>query len=275
MNQIKMTKRVTILSVLASLGLLAACGSDSDKSGSTVDVTSMGGAGSGSTSNTGGTAAAAGRSSDPCLSGRCAPSLFPFVDTAIAISDACGADCPLLAADTPIGETTATLSQPEAGKLCLSGVVSPGGWAQIGLVFAVRNQDRTAILKKFDANALGITQVAFTIDSPPRGGVSVSAAITTAMSCPDGLFGCFTYGFDLMTAPGSSVPANYTAPGPVVVPFANFKQTVGTQSFDTTALQHLVFIAGTGSYNFCIHDFKFLDALGNEVVETQQVDGGV
>jgi hypothetical protein len=180
-----------------------------------------------------------------------------------------------LAANTPAGKSTATLSQPKAGTLCLAGMVSSGGWAQIGLFFPEKNEDSTEILKKFDAKALGITQVAFSIDSPPSGGVYVSAAITTATSCPGNPFGCFTYGFDLMTAAGSTVPADYTTPGQVIVPFANFLQTVGTQSFDTSALEHLVFGVGSGSYNFCIHDFKFLDAHGNEVMDTQQPDGGI
>jgi lysophospholipase L1-like esterase len=139
----------------------------------------------------------------------------------------------------------------------------------------VKNQDRTEVLKKFDAKDLGITQVAFSIDSPPSGGVDVSAAITTATSCPGDSFGCFTYGFDLMTAAGSSVPADYTTPGRVIAPFANFIQAIGTQSFDTSALEHLVFGVASGSYNFCIHDFKFLDAQGNEVMDAQQPDVGI
>ena len=262
--------------VSATLVLTTACGSESGKSGGTSGPSNMGGASKGGASNTGGTTGTSTvANDDPCMAGICAPIGVPFVTRALAISDTCGKDCPVLAADTPVGETTSTLSQPEPGKLCLSGVVSPGGWAQIGLLFAVKSQDRTEILKTFDARVLGITQVAFTIDSPPSGGVSVDAAITTAMSCPSDPFGCFTYGFNLMTAPGSSVPANFATPGPVVAPFANFMQTVSTHSFDTSALEHLVFSVGTGSYDFCIHDFMFLDAEGNEVKDTQPVDSGI
>jgi hypothetical protein len=279
MKQDQMTKRMTTLWVLTGLGVFVAC-SGNNAVGAGSATTAGGAAGTIMASNAGGTTGestsppTAGSTSDPCLSGRCTPSQVPFADAAIAVSDTCGSTCPLLAADTPPGETTATLSQPKAGTLCLSGVVSPGGWAQIVLVFAVRNQERTAILRTFDANALGITQMEFTIDSPPSGGVSVSAAITTALSCPDGLFGCFTYGFDLMIAPGSSVPANYTTPGPVIAPFADFKQTVDTQTFNTSALEHVVFSVGVGSYDFCIRDFKFLDAQSNEVIDTQRLDGG-
>ena len=254
--------------VSAILVVTTACASDSGNSVGTGGASNMGGAGTGGASNTGGTAGTSSTTvaiDDPCTAGPCVPIGFPFVTRALAISDTCGSNCPVSAADTPVGETTSTLSQPEPGKLCLSGVVSPGGWAQIGLLFAVKSQDRTEILKKFDASVLGITQVVFTIDSPPSGGVSVDAAITTAMSCPGDPFGCFTYGFNLMTAPGSSVPANFATPGPVVAPFANFIQTVGTHSFDASALEHIVFSVGMGNYNFCIHDFKFLDANNNVV----------
>ena len=274
MKQHQMTKRVTTLSVLAGLGLLSACGSDGGKAVGASGATSVGGAtGTGGASTNGGTAGTSSTSvADSCQTGPCVPSGFPFVTRALAISDACGSNCPLSAANTPSGETTATLSQPVAGTLCLSGAVAPAGWAQIALTFATKSQDNTQVLSKFDAKSLGITQVAFTIDSPPSAGVSVSAAVTTATSCPGNLLGCFTYGFDLMTGPGSSVAANYTRPGQVTAPFANFLQSVGSQSFDTSALDHLVFGVGSGSYNFCIHDFKFLDAQGNEVMDTQQPD---
>src|SRR6266540_2653639 len=222
---------LAILSLVVAIALQAACASDSSN---TAGAGGSPGMGATAVGGSGGTAAGgAGGKTDPCASGRCVPSGFPFVRRAVAISDSCGSNCPLLAATTPAGKSTATLSQPKAGTLCLSGMVSSGGWAQIGLVFPVKNEDRTEILKKFDAKALGITQVAFSIDSPPSGGVEVSAGITTATSCPGNWSGCFDYGFDLMTAAGSSVPADYTTPGQVIAPFADFLQAVGTQSFDT------------------------------------------
>lgn len=254
-------RAVITLSLFAVLGLQAACTSDGDKADGA--------------STLGTSATDAGKSvADPCNVGPCAPGGFPFVTRAVAVSDTCGSNCPLSAADTPAGKSTAALSQPKAGTLCLSGSVSPGGWAAIGLTFALKNRDRTEILKTFDAKALGITQVAFTLDSPPSGGVSVSAAITTATSCPGNPSDCVSLGFDLMTAAGSSTTADYTMPGPVTVPFANFTQTIGSQSFDTSELDHLTFIVGAGGYDFCVHDFKFLDAQGNEVLGPQQSDGG-
>ena len=204
--------------------------------------------------------------SDPCASGHCAPSGFPFVTSSRAISDACvDQGCPLLAANTPVGKTTATLSQPESGKLCLSGTVSPGGWAFLGVLFSVKSQDQTEILKKFDAAWLGITQLEFTIDSPPSGGVGVHAGISLSSTCTDDKLDCLSSPFSLMTGPSSSARVNITSPGRVIAPFANFKQTDGNQSFDTSALDDLGFDVGPGSYDFCVHGFKLLDAQGNEV----------
>jgi len=61
MKQFQMTKRVTTLSVLVSLGLLAACASDGDKAVGTGGATSMGGApGAGGASNTGGSVSTSG-----------------------------------------------------------------------------------------------------------------------------------------------------------------------------------------------------------------------
>jgi len=198
----------------------------------------------------------------------CHPSGLPFVEVAGPASDLCGGyDTCDLAKNPPPGSTTATMTQPQTGQLCLSGTVATGGWAQITLQFAVFNQQSTKILKTFDADARGITQVAFTIDSPPSGGVGVSAAVTTSLDCPMSAFDCFTYGFQLMTAPLSNIPLTITAPRPVVAPFAAFQQTRSgvSQTFDTSALQYLFFGVPSGDYDFCLQDFRFLDAAGNEV----------
>jgi len=225
-------------------------------------------------------AACGGSSEDPnCVSLEgfdCHPSGFPFVEVAADTTDLCvtpnGAYCAFsdLAANPPPGATTASLTNPQAGKLCLSGTVEAGGWAQIVLQFAVFADQATKIVKTFNADARGITQMAFTIDSPPSGGVTIGAAITTSLECPDAPgFGCLTYGFNLMTAPLSNIPLTITQPGPQVAPFANFEQTRSgvSQTFDTSALQHIEFGVGPaqGDYDFCLRDFKFLDAAGNEV----------
>lgn len=197
----------------------------------------------------------------------CQPSGFPFVTIAGSTSDACMGsplgDCQ----SPPLSASTVSLTQPEMGKLCVSGTVVADGYAKIVLVFTTFNLDRTQVLKVFNADALGITQAAFTLDSPPSGGVTIDAAVVTATDCPTNPRGCFNQGFDLMTDSNTGTLVSFTTPGPEVAPFTNFKQTDPTsaKSFDTSAFHHLEFIVGQGDYNFCVHDFKFLNAAGAEV----------
>lgn len=198
----------------------------------------------------------------------CAPKGFPFATIAGASYDACLGSRLGECANPPLSTTTASFAQPETGKLCLSGTVVPtDGYAKIVLVFTTFNLERTKVEKVFNADALGITKAMFTIDSPPSGGVTLDAAVVKATDCPANPGDCFTQGFDLMTDPSSDLLATFTAPGPEVALFANFRQTNTSvsQTFDTSALHHLEFILGQGDYNFCIHDLKFLNAAGAEI----------
>ena len=196
---------------------------------------------------------------------------FPFVVKAGAVSDLCGAPASSCAAgrNPPPGATTATLTQPEAGRLCFNGTVSPGGYAFAVLIFTEYNEAEDKVLTTFNSDRLGITQGAFTIDSPPSGGVTIIGAVVKQRDCPGSpnATACRTSGFNLMTAPLSRVPVSITAAGPAPVPFANFASpdAMPGATFDTTALDSFAFVVGAGTYDFCIHDFKFLDAAGSEV----------
>jgi hypothetical protein len=70
-----------------------------------------------------------------------------------------------------------------------------------------------------------------------------------------------------LSASRSGILASFVAAGPAVAPFADFQQTRAdvSQTFDTSALHHLELIVGQGDYDFCVHDFKFLNAAGREV----------
>lgn len=202
------------------------------------------------------------------------PSGFPFTVGTVVVDDLCdggSAHSCALGKNPPAGSTTAALSQPADGKVCLEGTVAPGGYAYVVFWFtqynALENYDITAVLKPFDAAALGITQLAFSVDSPPSNGVTVEATVLKRFDCPAGGQDCRTSGFELMTAPNSNVPVNIKAPGALVAPFANFEQTDPTQSttFDTTQLDAVIFTVIDGPFDFCVHDFKFLDPSGNEV----------
>jgi hypothetical protein len=265
MKQFQMKKRVTTLSVLASLGLLAACGSDSGKAVGSGGASSMGGAtGTGGTSNTGGAVSTSGGSDaggdagDPnCVTGNgflCPPDLkgMPFVAFIVWYSDFCG---PCSGDPPPLGESTVTLSQPEPGKVCLTGKVSPGGLAGFNLELATRTT--TGISEPFNAARLLITQIAFTVDSPPSAGLSMAAAALVQYDCPNDPLACSGPNFSFNTI---------TAAGPLIAPFSDFKSSDPTQVLDTSKLVQ-VFIQNhqAGDYNFCIHDLKFLDAQGNVV----------
>jgi hypothetical protein len=206
-----------------------------------------------------------------CVSGSpliCQPSGFPFATIAGATSDACAGSRLGECASPPLSATTASLTLAETGQLCLTGTVAANdGYAKIVLIFTTFNLERTKVLKAFNADALGITQAAFTIDSPPSGGVTIDAAVVTATECPASPGDCFTQGFDLRTDSSTGMLASFTTPGPKVAPFTNFKQSDSSVSrtFDTSALHHLEFIVGQGDFNFCVHDFKFLNAAGAEV----------
>jgi hypothetical protein len=283
MKKFLMTKRVMALSV-AGLSLFPACSSESVKAvsdaGGIGGATSTGGASNAGGASGGATTADASAAFPACPSSDpsyiCQPSGFPFMQLAFSVSDLCGGPVAFcaLGKNVPSGETVANLSQPTAGKLCLSGAVAPGGWAQLAFGFRELTPGATGVLK----NAVGISQLRFTVDTPPSGGLVVDAAIHTTEQCPSDAakcqticgsdsLDCFTYGFDLMTAPGSTVPVNITTAQTVTAPFANFKQTVDGHSFDTTAIDHLTLgLTTQGPFNFCIHDFNFLDAQGNVVL---------
>jgi hypothetical protein len=200
----------------------------------------------------------------------CVPDGFPFAVVALGVSDVCGgpqASCPR-GLNPPPGSTTMQMTQNEASKLCFAGTVAPAGYSSIVVVYSLPNEAMNQIVKPFDAESLGITQLAFNIDSPPIGGVGVGGAVDTSSTCPEDYLDCQTSGFALMTGPDSTDILQITAPGRVVAPWSNFKQTRSppvSQIFDTHAIENLSFGVGEGSYDFCVSDLEFLDAAGQVV----------
>jgi hypothetical protein len=184
----------------------------------------------------------------------CAPSGFPYVQFASAVA---------------VDDTTVSVRQPRPGTLCLSGATSTANAIGVlALHFSSKNVAATEVLSTFDADALGITAIAFTVASPPAQGLSLHAQTTTQLSCPEHPLDCLSSspGFNLMTGPDSSTPLTISLPERITAPFANFERTNGAaQEFDTTLLDLVGFDAGSGTYDFCISDFQFLDADGNDV----------
>jgi len=200
----------------------------------------------------------------------CHPDGFPFAQIAAAVTDVCSGpvdSCPL-GTNPPAGETTAQLTQPEPGKICLAGSVGADGWSQVLIGFSQVNAADNRILKTFDAAALGITQVGFTIESPPSAGIIVDAAINSSLSCPEDFLDCMTWGFNLMTAPDSAMTLSITTPSRIVAPLTQFKQTrlaPAATVFDTHAIEHFSFGVGSGAYDFCVSELQFMDAAGQVV----------
>jgi len=182
---------------------------------------------------------------------------FPFVQSINAAS---------------IRDATVSVTRPRAGTLCLSGAGSSSSmdpsFGVLVLVLSTRNPDQTQVFSALDLDMRGITQLAFTLESPPSPGLLIEATSITSLSCPGNRTECATPvpGFALMTGPGSSTRLSITSEGRVVVPFANFEQANPVSgSFDTTALDHIAFHGSGGAFDFCLSDVEFLDASGKPV----------
>ena len=218
-------------------------------------ATCVGGSAGTSGSGTGADSGAGGAPDDApgCVSDGenvlCAPAGFPFVTRTFADTESCtGSAC---APPNP------TLTQPEAGTLCISGTAPDGGYAGFPLILLLTTPDFGTLLRAFDADARGIIGVSFTIDPLPEGGVMVDAGVVRA-DCSN-TFECVGFGFKL---------PRIVDPGTTTVPLVDFLQSDARSSyqiFDTSALSHIGFSVGEGPYDFCVRDFKFLDAAGDEI----------
>jgi len=254
-----MTERISMIALLGTVALASGCGSGHDAAGTGGAGGTGGSAGAG---GAGGSADAGGAADaglteivqPPCGSGQntsCLPSGFPFARFAFAHGNACNGICPAV---SPAGPWTIVLNQPQAGTLCLSGTNPDPAGTGLTLDFtklAQLSSGSLMVLQRFNADLLGIKQVRFTIDSPPSAGVSVSA---------DTLHGDICNGVDCVTF-GFALPNRVTAAGTITAALVDFVSSP-PQTFDTRALDAIGFDVGPGDFNFCVHDFHFLDANG-------------
>jgi hypothetical protein len=169
------------------------------------------------------------------------------------------------------------LSQSETGALCLIGaaeanqrlegdqqerVRGPGGWAGFRLIFSTFSAPPNAkLINHFNADALDITQLAFTIDRPPSDGVQLTSDTLQSNECLGAVgspASCIAFGPDL--------PTRITASGRTTVSLADFRSALGPdQKFDTRGLNKIGFEVGAGAFDFCLSDFEFLKANGEVV----------
>jgi hypothetical protein len=269
-----MPQHLSLIALLGTSTLIAACGSDPVATGNAGAKGTGGTAGAGGVADTDAAANTDGTSDAGvagtvalmnCVSGEngvCHPTGFAFVTAAFPVTDWCaGAAC---LAPTPAGQHAIHLSQPEEGTLCLSGTVLPGTtFGALNIIFVVTSRDGTVVLKTFNAKGLNITKVAFTIDRLPAGGLSVNTGTIVKRECVDGLLpNCIMFGFELPVI---------TAAGPQLAPFTDFSPSSGV-IFDGSSISHIGFtVSGPGDYDFCVRDFRFLNA--NNVVVPEPPSG--
>jgi hypothetical protein len=280
-----MKRIVRLGSTLATAALIGACSPDATRATDTQHTSTSGG--TAATGGTGGSPTAvdydAARPGCTTIQDRSTGNIVIICPSSIA------ATSPFVRSVGVVTDsvTTAALDNPEPGRLCMSGRLANAGtnevnWgAFLAMDFVVWNPDQTAILEWLDARALGITQLEFTLDSPPADiGVSVGLVMLTDMGCTTpGL--CSKGGrFRLMTGDSPFAYLTRGAKGPL--PLTAFIQPpwdTSTLALDPSKLYGLSFILGSNSgaaidYDFCISNLKFLNANGDEVFDPQLADGG-
>ena len=256
-----MSRRLSMIALLGTASLTAACGSGNDATG-------MGGAGgTAGTMGMGGMAGGGGAggpimyptcaSGEPwtVIDGICAPTGFPFVQYAFAHSTLCaGVGCPTV----PAG-TTIRLSQPADGTLCLSGT-DPGAGDTTGFIlgFTVFSTERltathTEVLTRFNADLHRITQMRFTIDRPPAAGVTLWANSLIDDVCSPGCYSPASALANPIVATGTATSVTATT---ALADFAS------PQTLETRALASISFDVGQGDFDFCVRDVQVLDAGG-------------
>lgn len=171
-----------------------------------------------------------------------------------------------LVSDASAGGTSSAVVKYTPGSYCMSGTADAGpndmGWGAI-LVVNFTGTVGGTLVAPFDASALGVKQVRFTLEGPPLQGVIPQIVQLTSADCtqvPD----CLT-SFSLATA--------VVNPGTVTLQLTDFTQPDGTHSntsVDPTLITSLQFYVQTlpgmaVPYDFCIQDLAFLGADGNEL----------
>ena len=154
------------------------------------------------------------------------------------------------------------------GRFCMSGTVDSGadgsGWGAMLVVGLIERDEATAmVIAPFDASALGVAQIRFSVEDPPLSGVLSQIAQLQNADCKQ-LPDC------LMTfARGSTI----TNPGTITVPLTDFSRPDAghpNTTLDRTLITNLQFYVASlpgmaFNYDFCIRNLAFLDAAGREL----------
>ncbi len=250
---------MTALSLLGTVFLSAACSSSASTASPNNSAGSAGLSSNGGVSATAGTGGNAGTSACPDVMGRPVPANFGNCDSGACFS------CPVTVQRFPwvngmfsntdaSGATKQTLSNP-AGKVCMSGTSLE--YAALTLTLGTGpaqpcspNDELTCIF--FDANALGITQLEFTLETPPSGGVTPQLdAVVIAL--PPAAFDWAGGGVSTTTPQRASLN--------------DFLYPNLTLELDLSKVVVVAFnVRAAEYYDFCVRDLKFLNAAGVEVL---------
>ncbi len=182
---------------------------------------------------------------------------YPFLDAAISSYDAA---------------SSATLSVPEPGTLCLRGTLAPAGaqetWAELVLGLSPRGREGNCILAPFDARQLGISRVEFVLDAVPNTRMIVTMAVIQKTDCTDP-FDCVAGGvYTLLSHDREDLVLG--RPGLNRAPLEDFVGNDLTVPLDTSRLSllslRLVPTDRALDFGFCASDLAFVDADGRRVV---------
>lgn len=242
---------ITTLSLLGIVALSSACSSS--------NASSNGSAGSGGTSSNGGASGSAGAAGeagatecpnfmgqpvDPmfgnCDSGACFSCVTPIQGMSFANG--------LFSNTDATGVTREEVSNPEPGKVCMLGTSLE--YAALTLLVLTLGADAAA--RPLDAAARGITQLEYTIETPPSVGVLPQLEAFVVADTPP-------------PAPFDLLSGTVSTSTPQRVSLSDFKSPDGFP-LDLHQLVAIAFhVDAVEHYDFCIRDLKFLDANGVEV----------
>jgi len=193
---------------------------------------------------------------------------IPFVAVTFWTSDACPSQRTGVA---PMPSSTITRLTHEPGKICMSGQVTTG-YAELFLDFSGNNPNGTQPPEQpadpLDAAGLGISQLRFTLDSPPASGLAANLASVLVPGCYGRPNDCLHAGYYVMREDMPGVPTRLDQAGTHTLRIADFQAAPWvdpTRELDTSRLAFLAFEIGIGDYDFCIHDLELLDDAGSPV----------
>jgi hypothetical protein len=170
------------------------------------------------------------------------------------------------ATDGVVGGVSTAVVRHAPGRYCMSGTVDAGadgsGWGAILTIGLVQVDEATHMLiTPFDAVALGVAQVRFSVEDPPASGVIAEMTQVQSTDCktiPDCVMS-----FDW--------PNPITSAGTFTVSLDDFDRPDQAGAvLDHTLISGLHFyvptVQGTAlDYDFCVDGVAFLDAAGREL----------